>query len=33
MEYDLNLFREAQAIASEAIEKEVKDVVVGKGIK
>lgn len=32
-EYDLNLFREAQAIASEAIEKEVKDVVVGKGIK
>lgn len=32
-EYDLNLFREAQAIASERIEEELKDVVVGKGIK
>lgn len=32
-DYDLQLFREAQALASEKIEEEVKDIPVGKGTK
>ncbi|CAD7079793.1 unnamed protein product [Hermetia illucens] len=32
-EYDLQLFRDAQAIASEKMEKEIKDLPVGKGTK
>lgn len=32
-DFDLNLFRAAQAMASQQMEDEVKDVVVGKGIK
>lgn len=32
-DYDLQLFREAQAQASERIEDELKDLPVGKGIK
>lgn len=32
-DYDLQLFREAQALASERIEDELKDLPVGKGIK
>lgn len=32
-DYDLQLFREAQAIASEKIEEELKDLPVGKGIR
>lgn len=32
-DYDLQLFRDAQALASEKIEEEVKDLPIGKGIK
>ncbi|GBP95488.1 hypothetical protein EVAR_64875_1 [Eumeta japonica] len=32
-DYDFQLFRDAQALASEKIEEEVKDLPIGKGIK